>query len=429
MVNPFNQPLLLHCARVYFRILDSCLRTFGLRRPRWFLYFLFKVPVRLAYVSFSLLLDNLFFPSYRRVQIKNPVFIIGHPRSGTTFLHALLTQTEEFAVFRNWEILHPSLTARALLKRSRVLRALLSVKLDPRSLQRLRGRMESDEEASAPLRLFDPELDSIVQEEEILFSHILDTQFVAFNVPLGFVKRGYPELVFHDEQAHQKQSVAFLEGCLKRQIRDTGRSQVVAKVNFSLFRLRTLLDAFPDARFIYLARSPLETISSHLSLHRTILNNNFGHACLSDAHVEQYFEHRYRYNIAFYEQFEQLIQNQEVPRDRILEIRYESLKEELGHVLDRIQEFTGIEYSPELKQRLREQEKKQPSYRREHTNLPLSAFGLTEEQVRSDFDFVFKRYGFDEDPSRSGRVASGPRARAGSREPGRVDRPAGEGAR
>jgi hypothetical protein len=401
--NVFRSRLLLaHCGRVYFRVLGSCPSVFGLRGAGWFVYFLFKIPARLAYVAVSLLLDNIFFPRYRRVEVKNPVFIIGHPRSGTTFLHALLTQTEEFAVFRNWEIFHPSLTARALLKRSRLLRALFSVRVDPRSLQRLIGRRVGGDGGPPPLRFFDPALESIVQEEEILFSHILDTQFVAFNMPLGFGKRGYPELVFHDEQPHRRQSVEFLKRCLKRQIHDTGRSQVVAKVNFSLFRLRTLFEVFPDAKIVYLARSPLETIPSHLSLHRRILENNFGRAVLSDARIAQYFAHRYRYNVAFYERFEQLMGGGDVPRDRILEIRYESLKKELGKSLDRIREFTGLRYSPELERRIREQEKKQPHYRRGHTNLPLSAFGLTAERVRADLAFVFERYGFDTLPPRPG---------------------------
>ncbi len=425
--NMFRSRLLLvHCARVYLRVLGSSLSVFGLRRAGWFLYFLFKIPARLAYIAVSLLLDNVFFPNYRRVEIKNPVFIIGHPRSGTTFLHALLTRTEEFAVFRNWEILHPSLTARALLRRSRLLRALFSVRVDPRSLQRLVARQAGSDSEAAPLRFFDPALEAIVQEEEILFSHILDTQFVAFNMPLGFEKRGYPELVFHDDQPHQRQSVEFLKSCLKRQIHDTGRSQVVAKVNFSLFRLRTLFEAFPDAKIVYLVRSPLETIPSHLSLHRTILENNFGRACLSGAHIQQYFAHRYRYNVAFYERFEQLMGGADIPRDRILEIRYESLKNDLGKTLDRIREFTGLRYSPELERRIREQEKRQPDYRREHTNLPLSAFGLRVEQVRADLAFVFERYGFDRRPSRPG--PPGPSG-AWFREQGDAGRALREGAR
>jgi hypothetical protein len=414
--------LLAHCGRVYLRVLGSCLSTFGLRRAGWFLYFLLKIPARLGYIAVSLLLDNLFFPKYRRAEIKNPVFIIGHPRSGTTFLHALLTQTEEFAVFKNWEILHPALTARALLKRSRLLRALFSVRIDPRSLQRLMRRQAGSDGEAAPLHLFDPALESIVQEEEILFSHILDTQFVAFNMPLGFGKRGYPELVFHDEQPHQRQSVEFLKSCLKRQIHATGRGQVVAKVNFSLFRLKTLFEAFPDAKIVYLVRSPLETIPSHLSLHRTILDNNFGRARLSDARIEQYFAHRYRYNVAFYERFEQLMGRGDVPPDRILEIRYESLKNDLGKTMGRIRDFTGLPYSPDLERRIRDQEKKQPGYRREHTNLPLSAFGLNEEQVRADLDFVFKRYGFDDPPSRPappGRPALSPTGVREQRDAGR----------
>ena len=36
------------------------------------------------------LFDDLLFPGYRSQEVKQPVFIIGNPRSGTTFLHRLL---------------------------------------------------------------------------------------------------------------------------------------------------------------------------------------------------------------------------------------------------------------------------------------------------------------------------------------------------
>lgn len=62
------------------------------------------------------LCDELFFRAYREVNLQNPLFIIGIPRSGTTFLHrSLAAEHETFTSFSTWEaILAPSVTERKL---------------------------------------------------------------------------------------------------------------------------------------------------------------------------------------------------------------------------------------------------------------------------------------------------------------------------
>ncbi|MBA4367501.1 MAG: hypothetical protein C0403_07665, partial [Desulfobacterium sp.] len=53
-----------------------------------------------------LFLDEIFFPGYRRVAVLNPVFVVGFPRSGTTYLHRLLNSDyEQFTSLKLWEIL------------------------------------------------------------------------------------------------------------------------------------------------------------------------------------------------------------------------------------------------------------------------------------------------------------------------------------
>ena len=57
------------------------------------------------------LLDEVFFPSGCRTPVEKPVFIVGVPRSGTTFLHRLLARdAARFTTIRLWElILAPSI--------------------------------------------------------------------------------------------------------------------------------------------------------------------------------------------------------------------------------------------------------------------------------------------------------------------------------
>jgi hypothetical protein len=55
-----------------------------------------------------LCLDEMLFPAYRRVTIGRPILIVGNPRSGTTFLHRVLSLDEERSFdFRMWEIIFP----------------------------------------------------------------------------------------------------------------------------------------------------------------------------------------------------------------------------------------------------------------------------------------------------------------------------------
>ncbi len=60
-------------------------------------------------------LDHVFYPGHRKHAIDRPIFIIGNPRSGTTFLHRLLLGAGDMAALELWEMMFPAITARKLL--------------------------------------------------------------------------------------------------------------------------------------------------------------------------------------------------------------------------------------------------------------------------------------------------------------------------
>ena len=64
-----------------------------------------------------LLLDELLFPGYRKVVIKQPLFVTGIPRSGTTFLHRTLAiDHERYTTLTTWEaLLAPSIVQRKII--------------------------------------------------------------------------------------------------------------------------------------------------------------------------------------------------------------------------------------------------------------------------------------------------------------------------
>lgn len=360
--------------KIYSRILISAWKTFGVGII--FLRWLFLAPLFVGFTHLTLFLDNIFFSPYRQVEVKNPVFIIGHPRSGTTFLHRLLTQTNDFAVFRLWHILLPSLTARTLLK------PLVSY-LSQTSLATL-----YPDEVGHKLTLNSEE------EEEVLFMHKLDTQFVLLSTPLAFDDREHPEIRFHDRQpqARRQSSIEFFKSCLQRHIFYTGKAQIVAKPNYSIQRLKTLMAEFPDAKFIYLVRSPYETILSHLSLHRSMFDHHWGLDNIPADKLRRYFERRYRYNIELYRYFYELQKNREIPEDRVMVVKYHSLRSNLAETFAKIITFTGIQPSDRLRAAIEKQDKIQGDYHRKHKIVELEEFGLTRSRIAKDLSFVFEEY-------------------------------------
>lgn len=64
--------------------------------------------VRLLANRLRLARDRSQFPGIAQEEIVRPMFITGLPRSGTTFLHALLAQDPACRVPQVWEVMHPS---------------------------------------------------------------------------------------------------------------------------------------------------------------------------------------------------------------------------------------------------------------------------------------------------------------------------------
>lgn len=330
-------------------------------------------------------LDNLFFPAWQQKTVDRPVFIIGHPRSGTTMLHRCLTATDDFVVFQFWQLLFPSLTNRKLV--GPVVNYLIRHGKDvlvPKQVGHLFALGEVD-------------------EEEFLFLFHALTQFYPLLSGLAFAEEDFDDIVFCDDlpASLRRESMVWLDGCLRRQMLFTGRDRVVTKMNYSALRVRTLLETYPDARIVYLVRSPLDTIPSHLSLHRNASYHQWGQDRLPKATLDRYIRHRYEHNVSLYRYVEELRASGNLPESRMITVRYEDMMGDLEGEVGRVAAFCDLELSDPLRRTIAAQAEVQRGYKREHSNHTMEEFGLTRADVLRDLGFIFDRYGFergDENP-------------------------------
>ena len=87
------------------------------RKRKLFSLLLLRVPLIAGINAICFPLDPFFFPGLRKTEIREPVFVIGHARSGTTHLHDLLYQDEErFSCFMMYELFWPALIPKKLIR-------------------------------------------------------------------------------------------------------------------------------------------------------------------------------------------------------------------------------------------------------------------------------------------------------------------------
>jgi hypothetical protein len=102
----------------YRSFFNSANTTARLTRKRFLFLVLFYLvwPLGSLMHWFCFALDDIFFPGYKNHPIEKPLFILGNLRSGSTFLHRLLSRDKEtFTSLTTWDIyLTPSVTQKKI---------------------------------------------------------------------------------------------------------------------------------------------------------------------------------------------------------------------------------------------------------------------------------------------------------------------------
>jgi len=208
----------------------------------------------------GLLLDEILFPRYRRVEIREPLFVLGVPRSGTTHLHRVLARDPQFTTFSTWECLFaPSVTERRLWLGVGWLDARLGRPLH-RLLDWLEGHAFGGLDHVHRMSLGDPEEDYFALMPVLAcFILILPFPMDPFLWRMGTFDRDMPP-------ADRRRLMAFYRGCLQRHLYVNGAGKRLLSKNAAFAPLAgSLRDTFPDARFLVCLRTPTETLPSQLS--------------------------------------------------------------------------------------------------------------------------------------------------------------------
>lgn len=238
----------------------SAYRQFSAQRVAIMLIFW---PVFLFVVMINRLclwLDTLLFPDFRKIDICQPVFVVGIPRSGTTFLHRLLAaDSGRFTTTALWELVFaPSILQRRFW-------------LTFASLDRRLGAPLSRLLLGAERKIFGS-LDGIhktgllAPEEDYL---ALAPWLGCFLLILPFGDASLWQLGYLDQyadQARRKHFTRLYRELIQRHLFVHGKGRTFLSKNPSFTPwMESLKEEFPDGQFIACIRSPHEAVPSQIS--------------------------------------------------------------------------------------------------------------------------------------------------------------------
>jgi omega-hydroxy-beta-dihydromenaquinone-9 sulfotransferase len=303
-----------------------------------------------------------------RAQLQgDPIFVIGHWRSGTTLLHELLVLDERHTYPNTFDCFCPS----HFLLSSLVFRPMLAGLLPK---QRPMDNMaagwdcpQEDEFALCNLGMRSPYL-------TIAFSNRppQNQEFFELAAVSPRQRRGW------------KQGLLWFLKCLT--LRSPRR--IVLKSPPHTFRIKVLLEMFPQARFIHIIRDPFVIFPSTINLWKRLYRNDGLQVPTYDGLEEHVFETFSR----MYEVFER--DHKLIPDGQFCEVRYEDLVARPIQQMQRIYEDLHLEGFEVVRPRMESYFAQKADYKTNRYQLPPELA----EEIRSRWASYFTRYGYSTDP-------------------------------
>ena len=374
--------------RQFVRIFRRAFREATTPRRRkvvWTLFF--AVPLLAGWNALCLALDRVLFPGFARVAVRAPVFIIGHSRSGTTLMHELLTADEQFNWFMAYELFLPSLLQKKLIRAfGRFARARLAGRFEAR-LRAWQDRTFAAGRQMHPMDLLGPE------EDEFLLALTLCSGTPGVVFPNLDDMERYSRFDTMLDAKTRRRVMAFYRACVQRQLvlNGTGKTHLSKNPMFS-HKVQSLLETFPDARFVVMVRNPFETMPSI----QKMMLRNYKASGTDRAQIESALRLVGESSIEQYlHPFETLARH---PQARWTAVRYELLTTDPARAMRQVYEELGLPITASSEAAMKRAESHARAYKPSH-DYSLSEVGLTPQQIRDALAPLFARFEWPEPSS------------------------------
>ncbi len=290
---------------------------------------------RMKWVAFSRLLTSLFiillFTPFRIIEaiayglakkeeVKAPIFIIGHPRSGTTYFHDSMNEFESLVAPRMIDCLFPFLSKYFEFLLVPILKNVLP---ETRLMDKMKVNWNSP------------------QEEEFGMALMARHSSVSFLFMPSKSKDILKRYVLMRESTYTAKWLS-THYAFARKIQSMNKGKtLVFKSPGNTARTAELLSIYPDARFIHIVRDPQDVIPSTLNLYNKILPE-FSLESFDNFDVHSFV---FEYYELVMQKF--LAEKSNLTSEQLAELKYEDFVKQPIQELSKIVEQLKIDVKPD----------------------------------------------------------------------------------
>lgn len=294
-----------------------------------------------------------------------PVFILGHWRSGTTFLHNLMSQDASFTYPKLYQV---PFAGCFLLPRIQQVATAMD--------RQMRNRTRPMD--AVTLGMYEPWEDEFIMMALTGISPYTRALFPRRQGPgNGYL---YPD--FRNAEERNRWKLVFKR--LLKRLSLLENKTLLLKSPPHTARIRLLLEIFPEAKFIHIVRHPYEVFVSNLKLWRDTLSLGF----LQDVSEYEMVEIIFTTYEQMYRQYHR--DKDLIPDGQLAEVRFETLEQDPFGTIGSVYTSLGLtgfsNFSEQLKQYLQGISR----YKKNTYNIPEDI----KQQVRERWAFVFSIYGY-----------------------------------
>ncbi len=316
---------------------------------------------------------NEHFKDRRRIKqtqiLKDPIFIVGHWRTGTTHLHKMLALDKQFDFISLTETAFPHL----ILGQSKILNRLMRpfiVKNRPTDNVEMFPEMPHEHEFAL----------MVLCSHSPILGIAFPDKFNYYRKFTTFENVGPRKII------EWKKQFMFLVKTLT--IKSEGK-QLVLKNPLDTFRIKLILELFPNAKFIHLYRNPYDVFYSSLKLHRH--------------NAEIYALQRPTYDlyqvvldnfVEMYDNFYEEIQH--IPEGNFVEIKFEDLAQNSILELKKIYDSLSLKNFDKAESRFQQYLDSVSGYKPSNYDVKSE----DKKRIYSHWHKTIKKWGYEKTPQK-----------------------------
>jgi hypothetical protein len=352
---------------------------FSLRR--WAYVFFFTVLYGLMWllVACGRALDHLFFPGFKRQTVREPVFIVAPPRSGTTLTQKLMSLDEERFVYNAlYQTIFPAVFFQRCFDAFVWLDRKLGCPLG-RTVQWAEKKWFGGWDDMHRMRFNQPEED----DGFFVYTFVTEAIFLLFLHVDELWEAGFQDAL---PPAKRRKVMAFYRDCLQRRLYASGPGKtMLSKATQSSGAVESLLEAFPDAKFITIIRHPYQSVASHVSVfwpvwqaHSPDLKKDGPESKAYARLAVRWFQHLFEFR-------------RKVDPRQYYCIDYRDLTRDPKAALEQLYAHFGWTMSETFREKLARATQRQREFKSKH-EYTLEEFGLSQDWIQKELGNVLEHY-------------------------------------